>query len=154
MPPKPPPHSRPDSSGKRTFSFQNVFHRKGHDEAADDGAIRPLSRGALSFASRKSSSSHQRPSSRNNASEEERLGLVTGDAAESSGSKNRLPVYEADDDDWLVTSGRSESPEDVMGDLGRARMDRSRSRSDESNYERYDDEDLGYLRPKRPSGMD
>lgn len=151
MQPKPPPHSRPDSPGKRTFSFQNVFHRK---ESADDGAIRPLSRGALSFASRKSSSSHQRPSSRNNASEEERLGLVTGDAAETSGSKSRLPVYEADDDDWLVTSGRSESPEDVMGDLGRARMDRSRSRSDESNYERYDDEDLGYLKPKRPRGMD
>jgi hypothetical protein len=161
MPPKPPPHSRPDSSGKRTFSFQNVFHRKGHgDEPVDDGTIRPISRGALSFASRKSSSSHQRPASRNNASEEERLGLVTGDAAETSGSKSKqpsysnLPTYEADDDDWLVTSGRSESPEDVMGDLGRVRMDRSRSRSDESNFERYDDDDMGYLKPKKPSGMD
>lgn len=160
MPPKPPPHSRPDSSNKRTFSFQNVFHRKGHgDEAADDGAIRPLSRGALSFASRKSSSSHQRPASRNNASEEERLGLVSGDAADPLGSKSKqseygLPIHETDDDDWLVTSGRSESPEDVMGDLGRARMDRSRSRSDESNYDRYDDDELGYLKPKKPSGMD
>ncbi|CAD0094541.1 unnamed protein product [Aureobasidium mustum] len=156
MPPKPPPHSRPDSSGKRTFSFQNVFHRKNHDESADDGTIRPISRGALSFASRKSSSSHHRPASRNNASEEERLGLVTGDAA----GKNKQPQYqgvsnyEAEDDDWLVTSGRSESPEDVMGDLGRVRMDRSRSRSDDSNYERYDDDELGYLKPKRPSGFD
>ncbi|KAH0273053.1 DUF803-domain-containing protein, partial [Aureobasidium melanogenum] len=157
MPPKPPPHSsRPDSAGKRTFSFQNVFHRKHHDEGADDGTIRPISRGALSFASRKSSSSHHRPNSRHNASEEERLGLVTGDA----GGKNKQPRYEgvsnydAEDDDWLVTSGRSESPEDVMGDLGRARMDRSLSRSDDSNYERYDDDDLGYLKPKRPSGFD
>ncbi|KAI5206306.1 hypothetical protein AUEXF2481DRAFT_903 [Aureobasidium subglaciale EXF-2481] len=160
MPPKPPPHARPDSSGKRTFSFQNVFHRNKHgDEDADDGSIRPLSRGALSFASRKSSTSHHRPASRNNASEEERLGLVAGDAASPSASKSKqpkyegLPIYEAEDDDWLVTGGRSESPEDVMGDLGRVRMDRSRSRSDESNYERYDDDDLGYLKPKRPSGL-
>ncbi|THZ92848.1 DUF803-domain-containing protein [Aureobasidium pullulans] len=163
MPPKPPPHARPDSSGKRTFSFQNVFHRNKHgEEEADDGVIRPISRGALSFASRKSDSSHHRPSSRNNASEEERLGLVTGDAASPSNSAGKskqakyegLPIYEAeDDDDWLVTSGRSESPEDVMGDLGRVRMDRSRSRSDDSNYERYDDDDLGYLKPKKPSGL-
>jgi hypothetical protein len=42
-----------------------------------------------------------------------------------------------------------------MGDLGRARMDRSRSRSDESNFERYDDDDdMGYMKPKKPSGMD
>jgi hypothetical protein len=150
MPPKPPPHSRPDSAGKRTFSFQNPFHRKGHDETLDD--VRPLSRGALSFTSRKSSSAHHRPASRNNASEEERLGLVTGDAS-PTGSKSKQPHYEADDDDWLVTSGRSESPEDVMGDLGRARMDRSRSRSDESNFERYDDDDMGYMKPKKPSGM-
>jgi hypothetical protein len=154
MPPKPLSHSQPGSAGSRTFSFQNVFHRKGHgDEPIDEGTIRPISRGALSFASRKSSSSHQRPASRNNASEEERLGLVTGDAASPTGSKSKQPNYEADDDDWLVTSGRSESPEDVMGDLGRVRMDRSRSRSDESNYERYDDGDMGYLKPKKPSGM-
>ncbi|KAI4718389.1 DUF803-domain-containing protein [Aureobasidium sp. EXF-10727] len=159
MPPKPPPHSsRPDSS-KRNFSFQNVFHRNHHDDPVDEGTVRPISRGALSFASRKSSSSHQRPNSRINASEEERLGLVTGDASSPTGGKGKQPRthdYEAEDDDWLVTSGRSESPEDVMGDLGRVRMDRSRSRSDDdsTNYERYDDEELGYLKPKKPSGFD
>jgi drug/metabolite transporter (DMT)-like permease len=150
MPPKPPPHARPDSSGKRTFSFQNVFHRNTTNSRLGDGPItnddstRPLSRGALSFVSRKSNSSHQRPNSRHkNASEEERLGLVTGDAAltrsssptkstptttTATSSKDKspqsytglLPAYEAqhedddDDDDWFVTSGRgSESPEDV-----------------------------------------
>lgn len=160
QPPKPPPHSRPDSAGKRTFSFQNVFHRNKHgDEVPADGGIRPISRGALSFTSRKSSSSHHRPSSRNNASEEERLGLVTGDASSPSSSKNKpqkyegLPIYEPDDDDWLVTSGRSESPEDVMGDLGRVRMDRSRSRDGTNDRYNDDDADLEYLNPKRPSGL-
>ena len=79
-PPTPPPHGRSaQGGGKRNFSFQNVFHRNKHDESAhEESSLRPLSRGALSFSSRKSSSSGHRPNSRNNASEEERLGLVTG----------------------------------------------------------------------------
>lgn len=120
-PPKVPPHSPPNSGSgsgsgsKRTFSFQNVFHRnKGSgahiplsntdDEErsttslmSDSGTVRissssdhrrPMSRSAFSYSSRKSSYA------RNNTNpvqetEEERLGLVKGDSHSPSQTRSR-----------------------------------------------------------------
>lgn len=125
-PPRVPPHSAgttgSGSGAKRQFSFQNVFGRKRSDT---DDTNRPTSRGALSFISGHSRE-HQYPGT-SGATEEERLGLVTGD------SSNILPKYsevpgapkvespveeEGDSDEWQVTSGTSSSPHDVAGDLG------------------------------------
>lgn len=119
--PRPPPHAQ-GQGNKRQFSFQNVFHRgKSHDGAADD---RPISRGALSFASR-GSSSREYPIGAT-TTEEERIGLVKGDS-----SKATLPRYDEEDlgdlrqrssDEWQVTSGQSSSPEMIGGpDIGRQR---------------------------------
>ncbi|KAF2770415.1 DUF803-domain-containing protein [Teratosphaeria nubilosa] len=127
-PPRPPPHVQPTATGgnKRQFSFQDFIHRhKNVDPHADDN--RPLSRGALSFTSRRSSigrSNREYPTS-GQTTEEERLGLVAGD-----GSRSTLPKYtELEDegegrrssDEWQVTSGQSSSPEMLGGDLGRQR---------------------------------
>ena len=132
-PPRPPPHAH---GNRRQFSFQNVFHRKKeHDGAADD---RPVSRGALSFTSKHSSTSREYPVNNTNTTEEERLGLVSGDS-----SKPTLPKYEEVDEEperydqpggyhrrssseeWQVTSGNSSSSPEMLGassgDLGRQR---------------------------------
>ena len=69
-PPAPPPHGSAGTGNKRTFSFQNVFHRKRSD-AADD---RPTSRGALSFISGHSRDEPTRYPGTRGATEEERLG--------------------------------------------------------------------------------
>ncbi|EME81540.1 uncharacterized protein MYCFIDRAFT_96559, partial [Pseudocercospora fijiensis CIRAD86] len=118
-PPRPPPHGA--GSARRQFSFQNVtnvFSRNRSDAGSADGS-RPISRGALSFASRRSSKEYP---TGNNTTEEERLGLVHGD------SHKVLPTYaeerespERDSDEWQVTSGASSSPEHIgtsTGDLG------------------------------------
>lgn len=81
--PTPPPHS-----AKRQFSFQNVFHRRRSD-------ARPESSESTQPASRSGTGS--RPGTRGlttkTATEEERLGLVTGDSTHS-------PPPEYDDEDW------------------------------------------------------
>lgn len=69
VPPRPPPHT-----AKRQFSFQNVFHRHKSSDASER-AERPLtSRSHLSFSSKKAGKGTD------GATEEERLGLVTGDS--------------------------------------------------------------------------
>jgi len=73
-PPKPPPHT-----AKRQFSFQNVFHRNRAESAGEgSGSGRPMSRGALSFSSKRSSKDHTPQT--DGTTEEERLGLVKGDS--------------------------------------------------------------------------
>lgn len=131
-PPRPPPHGA--SGTRRQFSFQNVtnvFSRNRSDAGSADVA-RPLSRGALSFASRRSSKEYP---TGNNTTEEERLGLVHGD------SHVVLPTYpeerespERDSDEWQVTSGTSSSPEQIgmsTGDLGAP----GRRRRDDDDYD-------------------
>ena len=102
---------RPSSSSgaKRTFSFQNVFHRK-HSDTTDDN--RPTSRGALSFISG-SSRDHSYPGT-SGATEEERAGLVHGESAnilpgysQVTQEPARIPEEERDSDEWQVTSGTS-----------------------------------------------
>lgn len=132
-PPRPPPHSASASTtagpAKRQFSFQNPFGRRPRGDSEDS---RPVSRGALSFVSRQSSSRGGEYPDQNRATEEERLGLVHGD------SERVFPRYDevaeeresADgrrsSDDWQVTSGTSSSPEQLglSGDLGGARRGR------------------------------
>jgi hypothetical protein len=83
VPPKPPPHTT-----RRQFSFQNVFHRNRAESTGEgSGSGRPISRGALSFSSRKSSKDRGVPHT-DGTTEEERLGLVKGD------SENLLSVPE------------------------------------------------------------
>lgn len=138
-PPQPPPHG--SGGAKRTFSFQNVFGRHnnkppGHGMDTDSSrntsasttstAQRPVSRSAYSYSSARPSSSTGLHAP---GTEEERLGLVKGNRDSSSpATSNRgtegyvLPEYsDEDDDEWLVTSGRSSSPEQIIGggDLGR-----------------------------------
>ncbi|KAH9841324.1 Magnesium transporter NIPA [Teratosphaeria destructans] len=141
-PPPPPPHVQPTATGgdKRQFSFQDFIHRhKNVDPHADDN--RPVSRGALSFASRRSSigrSIREYPTG-GQTTEEERLGLVAGD-----GSRSTLPRYsELEDaaegrrssDECQVTSGQSSSPEMVGGDLGRQRTRDQYSDFEEELYD-------------------
>jgi magnesium transporter len=149
-PPRPPPHvqtptSSGSGSGKRTFSFQEIFHRKrdtdsAHAQSAVDN--RPISRAALSYTSQ---SSREYPTG-GATTEEERLGLVSGD-----GSRSTLPRYsEVPDEDperrsseeWQVTSGTSSSPEvlGAGGDLGRQRT--------RDPYDEFDEEEL-YDEPLR-----
>lgn len=133
-PPRPPPHAH---GNKRQFSFSNVFHRNKSD--GGDSTGRPVSRGALSFASRHS---------RNEVpTEEERLGLVTGDSSKTLPKYDEVPEYEepeGDSDEWQVTSGTSSSPEQVgaSGDLGKQRR-----------RDPYDDDDL-YDEPLRSPTKD
>ncbi|KAF1810818.1 DUF803-domain-containing protein [Eremomyces bilateralis CBS 781.70] len=127
-PPTPPPHGT--DSGRRQFSFQNVFHRHrsddgptyphdaaaGHPAAASSpvlgksllhGERRPGLRGALSF--------NRKDSSGPGTTEEERLGLVSGDSRtlEEEGVGGRREEGESenlgysDDEAWEVP-GREE----------------------------------------------
>lgn len=183
-PPKPPPHaSTTPGSGsgtaKRSFSFQNPFsrlnkNRRGDDASDDEDTAstassdrRPLSRSAFSY---QRGGSYSRPPTQPQATEEERLGLVKGDSGSPSASRTSpltdsmrggyagVISEEDESDGWLVTSGRSESPEDLAGDLGRARM---RERESSSRGMRYNDgsdsegeaEGLAYVKPRMPSGL-
>ncbi|KAL8872521.1 MAG: hypothetical protein Q9174_001865 [Haloplaca sp. 1 TL-2023] len=88
--PTPPPHS-----AKRQFSFQNVFHRRKSDvrpESSD--SLRPISRSGLA-----SHSGTKNPLTKT-ATEEERLGLVTGDSTHSLSPPNY------DDGDWSPDTKR------------------------------------------------
>jgi hypothetical protein len=84
-PPPPPPHKDPS---KRQFSFQNPFQRSSATTPSGSAppTARPVSRGALSFASRRSTSR----ATRNGTTEEERLGLVKGDSATEYGFSGRV----------------------------------------------------------------
>ncbi|KAK5119450.1 hypothetical protein LTR85_007550 [Meristemomyces frigidus] len=152
-PPRPPPHAH---GNKRQFSFQNVFHRNRKDGAGNaDGAAddRPISRGALSFASRRSSREYPVGA---DTTEEERIGLVKGDSSKATlpryeelgeelGGEGRPEPYDRDrrrssSEEWQVTSGNSSSPE-VLGLPGASGGDlgRQRTRDPYASYEEDDD---------------
>jgi len=113
--PHPPPHDSSDTFlqaprapahiAKRQFSFQNVFGRHRGDSTGEaSGSKRPTSR-----HSRKGS----REGKSNDATEEERLGLVKGDSTHllpipSNNSDEMNPPTYTDDQDWAMP--RSNSP--------------------------------------------
>lgn len=74
-PPRPPPHAR------RQFSFQNVFGRARNDSDLPPPSMRS---GRSAIGSRQGSSHGVK-----DATEEERLGLVTGDSKHSRSNSNR-----------------------------------------------------------------
>jgi hypothetical protein len=94
--PRPPPHI-----AKRQFSFQNVFGRNRGDSTGEgSGSRRPNSR-------------HSRKGSRDDPTEEERLGLVKGDSTHllpipSNDSREISPPDYSDDHNWATP--RSSSP--------------------------------------------
>lgn len=110
-PPPVPPHK--DGGQRRQFSFQNVFHhhRPGsRNGAASPSALRPVSRGALSFG-RSTSTRTGGGGGDDGTTEEERLGLVKGDSqtfesppsySSSAASEEELGGY----DDETLPSGR------------------------------------------------
>ncbi|SMY25044.1 unnamed protein product [Zymoseptoria tritici ST99CH_1A5] len=162
-PPRPPPHvSSGGNQARRQFSFQNVFSRSRGESDAD----RPLSRGALSFVSRRPAS---RPGNYPGANspgttEEERLGLVHGDSRDtmvppshtaSAGGEDGVEdeVDERSSDEWdrVTQRGSEGSPEIVSGGRPAAHGRRRRRRRDELSDD--DDEEEGmYDQPvRRPS---
>ena len=170
----PPPPVPPHKDGqRRQFSFQNVFsHHRGSSgslgasgsgsgtPASATHAQRPISRGALSFASRRSNSSRGNTSNTSSGgnggdatTEEERLGLVKGDshtafARRGDGFTESPPSYSDDDadaddlyDDNALPSGREAEARrrERERDLQRGRSDApraNRSGSDSSEPER------------------
>lgn len=110
-PPAPPPHGgRPNSPGqaKRQFSFQNVLPSRRRGSSGAD-ADRPVSRGGLSFIGRGASRGGTKA-----GTEEERLGLVTGDSRthlnEDEMRPSSPPNYSDPEDDWQMTGGPSPLP--------------------------------------------
>ncbi|RYC55210.1 hypothetical protein CHU98_g10998 [Xylaria longipes] len=99
VPPTPPPHGEEPRSARRQFSFQNVFRRHQADRVQDH-ALPPMHEHPFRQGMRARGYS-DRGVKVKNATEEERLGLVTGD----SQSMPALPRYEEnlsnlnDDDD-------------------------------------------------------
>ncbi|KAI3332486.1 DUF803-domain-containing protein [Xylariaceae sp. AK1471] len=94
VPPTPPPHGeQPRSAARRQFSFQNVFRRHQADRAQDQ-ALPSMHDHPLRHAMGTRGYS-DRGVKVKNATEEERLGLVTGD----SRSMPALPRYDEDSDD-------------------------------------------------------
>lgn len=139
-PPRPPPHAH---GNRRQFSFQNVFHRRrdGEEREGED-ADRPISRGALSFASK--SSNREYPTG-DQTTEEERLGLVHGDSSKKLPKYSELPEDDPeghDSDEWQVTSGTSSSPEQIGMGVAASDVGRRRTRdtyADDDDDELYDE---------------
>lgn len=141
--PVPPPHFSPPmgSEAKRQFSFHNVFTRSRPATGDDDN--RPMSRGALSFASGSRRA--------NVTTEEERLGLVHGDSSNNMTSKYSEVPEGRESDEWQVTSGASSSSPEMLGgsgDLGHANTT-SRGKRDPYDDEEYDDDEKLYDMPLR-----
>jgi drug/metabolite transporter (DMT)-like permease len=166
-PPRPPAHvTGGGNTARRQFSFQNVFSRNRSDSDVD----RPVSRGALSFASRQRAGS--RPGSNypvaqgGAATEEERLGLVHGDSRDTMVGPSNVPapagagrggieeIDERSSDEWArVTQRGSEGSPEIAGGIrpvgdGGRRRTRGRLSDDEED----DDEDELFDEPlRRPS---
>jgi hypothetical protein len=136
--PRPPPHIRSGSNtgseAKRQFSFHNVFTRSRPGTSDEDN--RPMSRGALSFASGSRKA--------NVITEEERLGLVHGDSSKNMSRYSEVPEGR-ESDEWQVTSGASSSSPEMLGasgDLGQGNMNTTSSRGKRDPYDDgYDDDD-------------
>jgi hypothetical protein len=138
LPPRPPPHVRSGSNtgseAKRQFSFHNVFTRSRPGTSDEDN--RPMSRGALSFASGSRKA--------NVITEEERLGLVHGDSSKNMSRYSEVPEGR-ESDEWQVTSGASSSSPEMLGasgDLGQGNTTTStRGKRDPYDDGGYDDDD-------------
>jgi len=145
LPPRPPPHIRSGSGtgseAKRQFSFHNVFNRSRPGTGDEDN--RPMSRGALSFASGSRKA--------NVITEEERLGLVHGDSSKNMSRYSEVPEGR-ESDEWQVTSGASSSSPEMLGasgDLGQVHSSSSRGKRDPYDDGDYDDDDGLYDMPLR-----
>ena len=152
LPPRPPPHIQSGSTtgsseAKRQFSFHNVFARSSRPgTGTGDEDNRPMSRGALSFASGSRKA--------NVVTEEERLGLVHGDSSKNMSRYSEVPEGR-ESDEWQVTSGASSSSPEMLGasgDLGQgntttttaaaaAAASSSRGKRDPYDDGGYDDDD-------------
>ncbi|KAI1345722.1 magnesium transporter NIPA-domain-containing protein [Xylaria sp. FL0043] len=106
VPPTPPPHGEQPRSARRQFSFQNVFRRHQADRVQDP-ALPPMHEHPLRQGMRSRGYS-DRGARVKNATEEERLGLVTGD----SQSMPALPRYDGDSDDLDDDYDDDLSPDD------------------------------------------
>ncbi|KAI0406883.1 DUF803-domain-containing protein [Xylaria palmicola] len=95
VPPTPPPHGEEPRAARRQFSFQNVFRRHQADRIQDQ-ALPPMHEHPLRHGLRARGYS-DRGVKVKNATEEERLGLVTGD----SRSMPALPRYGEGSDDLM-----------------------------------------------------
>lgn len=143
--PAPPPHFSPPigpapPEAKRQFSFHNVFNRSRPGTGEEDN--RPISRGALSFASGSRRA--------NVTTEEERLGLVHGDSSNNMSRYSEVPEGR-ESDEWQVTSGASSSSPEMLGasgDLGHGNT-MSRGKRDPYDDDEYDDDDKLYDMPLR-----
>ncbi|GAW24643.1 hypothetical protein ANO14919_142340 [Xylariales sp. No.14919] len=93
VPPTPPPHGDQPRSARRQFSFQNVFRRHQADRVQDP-VLPPMHEHPVRQGMRARGYS-DRGAKVKNATEEERLGLVTGD----SQSMPALPRYDGGSDD-------------------------------------------------------
>jgi hypothetical protein len=145
--PTPPPHS---GGTRRQFSFHNVFKRNASPSPQPEEEVPPPPRSAghlarFGLGSRGSSTPHVK-----NATEEERLGLVTGD----SRSMPALPRYGADDDDddeypdedkrrMMELVGSSSPPEPSRYGRGITSPPRRRG-SDDDDDDKDEDEDVTY----------
>ncbi|KAI0477967.1 magnesium transporter NIPA-domain-containing protein [Xylaria cf. heliscus] len=133
VPPTPPPHGEEHRSARRQFSFQNVFRRHQADRIQDN-TLPPMHEHPSRQGMRARGYS-DRGAMVKNATEEERLGLVTGD----SQSMPALPRYAENSDD-LSDDEEEEDDDDLFSDEKRAsgygRVITSsppRGRSDESD---------------------
>lgn len=105
--PTPPPHM-----AKRQFSFQNVFHRNRNatsEEHSESHPPRTAGRRSISLRQKEQPHPHNYPGNKN-ATEEERMGLVTGDST----NRMSLPEYTSEDEDWVLEGDapRRGSPEE------------------------------------------
>jgi magnesium transporter len=114
-PPPPPPHK---DSSKRQFSFPFQLSSANAPSVSGPSAPRPVSRGALSFASRRSTSR----ATRDGTTEEERLGLVKGDSATGYGFSGGVSPEGSSDGEGEVERERSgqrkESPPRLRVEVG------------------------------------
>ncbi|KAI1747561.1 magnesium transporter NIPA-domain-containing protein [Xylaria castorea] len=130
VPPTPPPHGEEPRSARRQFSFQNVFRRHQADRVQDQ-ALPPMHEHPLRQGMRARGYS-ERGVKVKNATEEERLGLVTGD----SQSMPALPRYEENSDDLDDEDDDDDLFPDEKRAAGYGRVITNsppRSRSDESD---------------------
>ncbi|KAB8345926.1 hypothetical protein FH972_022979 [Carpinus fangiana] len=147
-PPEPPTHGVPHQQQRRQFSFFSKTAR-----GQDEDALRPTSKGSfLRFSSRNrgaSTGSSIAPAIAAGETEEERMGLVHGDASTLAGSMGTRDGRGMRGGDTSIPSdGREEyhDNDDNFSDLGTVRRARQRGRDDDPWDDRIDsDDDYGAI---------
>lgn len=136
-PPTPPPHGDHPRSARRQFSFQNVFRRHQADRVQDP-ALPPMHEHPTRQGMRARGYSDRTLKSKN-ATEEERLGLVTGDSQSMptlpryDGASNDLDDDDDDDDDISTDEKRASKYGRVITSSSPTR------RSDDSDDKAYEE---------------